>query len=1077
MPLCLVARAPYSTDGVVEIAQWGKLGNEGDERVEMKPVTAPCSLVRRRLRLQPVFLPEGTPLVISSMRAFGGGILRVRSGDIDGQARTAIGDHGLLHPDAWPSTEGSSTPGALGAARVVTGLRADSAAALTIPANARRARLWWGTSEYVAKFERDGLWGATWVDAELLPHQVAVARHVLSSPSVSHVLADEVGLGKSVEALMIWSALSTQDPSLRTIVCAPRALIPQWCFEVRARAQHRPLARRFADLPRVFVDRAPTTASALDDDDLRRLIVMDPETLRSLKDLYPCDLLIVDEVHLLNDEQRAAVERIARGAQHTLLLTATPSDTRRNYGAVATRAAPLSWALRVVDPKSPTASGDGWDDWLNHARELAGIADDALAGRASPERFWGEACRLAEARGLELPTPDKESISAAFRRLTPFERLIRTRRGALPVELLPQRLLSTHPIDYRTEELTLLKRIGGRGHRGPLSRRASSSWRAVAKEAALLDVDGRRLLRELGSVDSRVEALIDLLASIWRVDRARKVIIRADYAPTRDHLVTLLAGLLARGALRESSQDELDAWRAVGPLGAVSIVEKSQATLLDLLASAGGRGLESSMLHHVAAFEDSSTAGTPLLIAGDEAAVGLNLQGVATDLVFFELPWRPLVVEQWIGRLDRLGRRPDRTVRLHVFRHAASPDAKLLMAYERLGLFSRSFRSAEDDERIAQAIDLAVEAGDWSPVLELVADVASIDAGEETSDSVLDLPLPEALTSGGEVLAGERFLEALRASGFAVERRESSKVSDISWPTPPRRIQDAVALREVRSALRPKSSGTPHLAVDARRRWRRGAVDFLSPRHVLVRELQDDFAQDACIAAGSFRCQPSSTLPLGSYLLVLGRTYPAAGAQLALWATGVLEVLGTAQEDRALVHEYSTLASGLERAFMSAEPPQVSRGLWRVSTTTRDLGERLDAAQMEVAVDAITGADPSPSPAPLEDWIVLAEAALSLEAKTLKEEEDELHSDVARALCNAAAYAGCRARGILARRQREVAATSASIPQFRAARKHALELAEEVFRRLGDLPSHGEDARCEALRVRGVAAYSLLVAP
>src|SRR5688572_28234086 len=124
MPICLVARAPYSAEGVVAIAQWGKFSEAGNAYIEVKPLPGACSLPSRNLGIRPVSLPEGAPLMIANMMAFGGGILLARSTSITGQIRTAGGELGVLAQDAWPSTEGASTPGALGAARLVSGLRA-----------------------------------------------------------------------------------------------------------------------------------------------------------------------------------------------------------------------------------------------------------------------------------------------------------------------------------------------------------------------------------------------------------------------------------------------------------------------------------------------------------------------------------------------------------------------------------------------------------------------------------------------------------------------------------------------------------------------------------------------------------------------------------------------------------------------------------------------------------------------------------------------------------------------------------------------------------------------------------------
>lgn len=74
----------------------------------------------------------------------------------------------------------------------------------------------------------EGLGGALGVAAEPLPHQLATVRRVLSEAEIRHLISDEVGLGKTVQALMIVNALRFQDPTHRTLVVAPDNLLSQW---------------------------------------------------------------------------------------------------------------------------------------------------------------------------------------------------------------------------------------------------------------------------------------------------------------------------------------------------------------------------------------------------------------------------------------------------------------------------------------------------------------------------------------------------------------------------------------------------------------------------------------------------------------------------------------------------------------------------------------------------------------------------------------------------------------------------------------------------------------------------------
>src|SRR5690348_8248103 len=67
---------------------------------------------------------------------------------------------------------------------------------------------------------------------EILPHQIFTAYSVVSSPKRRFMLADEVGLGKTVEAGMVWQALAQRGNAARTLIVCPAGLTRQWQEEL-----------------------------------------------------------------------------------------------------------------------------------------------------------------------------------------------------------------------------------------------------------------------------------------------------------------------------------------------------------------------------------------------------------------------------------------------------------------------------------------------------------------------------------------------------------------------------------------------------------------------------------------------------------------------------------------------------------------------------------------------------------------------------------------------------------------------------------------------------------------------------
>ena len=208
----------------------------------------------------------------------------------------------------------------------------------------------WRLRSEVMQLRTRGLMGAR---VALLPHQLAIAYKVANREYPRALLADEVGLGKTIEACLIYSALRALDRADRVLVLTPASLAHQWLVE---------LYRRFNELFSVahseLIPQAKAGVAAEDAGsenpfaDASRLIapldwLLEPGRLEQALE-YPWDLVIVDEAHHLTWAPDAvspayrAVEALAGKSQGLLLLTATPlrQGLETEFGL-----------LRLVDPE------------------------------------------------------------------------------------------------------------------------------------------------------------------------------------------------------------------------------------------------------------------------------------------------------------------------------------------------------------------------------------------------------------------------------------------------------------------------------------------------------------------------------------------------------------------------------------------------------------------------------------------------------------------------------------------------------------------------------------------------------
>jgi SNF2 family DNA or RNA helicase len=242
---------------------------------------------------------------------------------------------------------------------------------------------------------------------EPFPYQLEAAARVLRHMQGRAILADEVGLGKTIEAGIVLSELRLRGLAGRVLVLTPAGLVGQWCEE---------LERKFA-LPCVIADRhfeAPPS------DGVQPIVVASlaaarRDRLRGELTAPTWDLVIADEAHRLKNA-RSASAGLARSlrARYMLLLTATPIENR------------LSDLFSLVSLVRPGLLGSAAEFRSRHGR--------------------GDGAQVRNVASLQL----------ALREL-----MVRHRRSEITV-MLPQRLAETIRVNPGAEEAGLYRAISER---------------------------------------------------------------------------------------------------------------------------------------------------------------------------------------------------------------------------------------------------------------------------------------------------------------------------------------------------------------------------------------------------------------------------------------------------------------------------------------------------------------------------------------------------------------------------------------------------------------------------------------
>ncbi len=526
------------------------------------------------------------------------------------------------------------------------------------------------------------LLGAMGVAAFAYPHQIDTVERIATDTACRFLLADEVGLGKTVQAIMAMRALIYgREKGLKAALVVPDDLAEQWQMELLCRTQ----VGREGVVREPYVDTEDTEDEFVGPGgvwlDLCRagLLTSGSVTLNAKR----YDLLLVDEYSKLSQQVRDLVGQAGRSIPNLLLLTATPAlhdeRVRREI-------------FSLLEPDIARTALAQEMDLLDLLQQREIEAEALISGDMSePEQNQAEA---GEARAYYRST---HSL---------FRRVIRTRRADYP-EALPQRLYS--PIVVPTTD-------------GEAKRIA-----ATRKFLALASSEGFQLKadRLLQVACRSPDSLASRLTTLRRPSSALAAAGREIEDATKDPGDAKLDALVDHLAATFHRQPDARVLVVVEDNPSVDYVSKAIEKLLPIKAAQMRRAARQSQAKidvHVSELrevvEPFETGDARVLVAADVASEGHNFQ-FATEIVFYVLPWDPQAVDQWIGRLDRLGGNGPpgkRTVKITPIVSRQSIEAKILEVYEAAGIFSGGIVFDENDWRnLAEAIDSAAygSEADW----------------------------------------------------------------------------------------------------------------------------------------------------------------------------------------------------------------------------------------------------------------------------------------------------------------------------------------------------------------------------
>lgn len=570
-------------------------------------------------------------------------------------------------------------------------------------------------------------------NTQFLPYQFKPVLQFLDSPSRGIVIADEVGLGKTIEAGLIWTELRARQNARRLLIVCPAMLREKWQeelanrFGVRAEivdagellerlqlAKDRP-HEEFALVVSMQGMRPPVAWN----DDKNPATSASAKLARFLSEAEPLlDLVVVDEAHYLRNAHTqthrfaALLRPVTDGL---ILLSATP---------IQLRSTDLFNLLHLLDEDSFPYEWT-YDQSVQANAPIVAMRDRVLREVVSQHDFIEALDEALKLRFLD----DSEQIKFLLAN-PPTDEVLATPRGRAQLaeqldRINPRAKVITRTLKRDVQEL--------RVQREPVTIRAKLSsiertfydrvteavrefcGRSGAPEGFLLTIPQRqmsscmaaacrgwreRLRRSAGDDDE--EMLYELYGGSGEEEKvapgATGELLRVLIAIARD--VGDFEALQAEDSKFSELERHLKQYWLEYPDRKVVLFAFYRNTLYYLqerLARIGVRGavLHGGMDKHDILRQFASADGPTVLLSSEVASEGVDLQ-FSSLVVNYDLPWNPAKIEQRIGRIDRIGQNEAKILIWNLVYADTLDDHVLERLFYRLNIFKTALGSMEE---------------------------------------------------------------------------------------------------------------------------------------------------------------------------------------------------------------------------------------------------------------------------------------------------------------------------------------------------------------------------------------------
>ena len=556
------------------------------------------------------------------------------------------------------------------------------------------------------------------------PHQFKPLLKFLDSPGKRLLIADDVGLGKTIEAGYILRELEAHESIERVLIIVPARLAPKWKRELETRFQEHFDIVKGQDI----INQTQRIRVGRDVDPFHWIVSYEsirPEEVRIAiaETELPIDVLIADEAHRMRNpetlQHKMGATLCQISADTAVFLSATPVQNRLED----------LWHLLRLLSEEEFAEWPLFEEQMKANRDLLqaqrcltvadfqgaqeSVNDFATSPAGKPLTQGAFFSSVSER--LNNPSANRRDIvelQADIGRLSPIGHLFCRTRKAEALTQKPERAASWKRVPFTDEERVIYDSV---------EMCCRATWPGVSDswgfQMSLLMAYRMTASCMPAAMEYFTEKLTRTEASIWSEeieefdgeDDPKKISVWTTDA--RNSFLDLVT--LYRQSVRQDSKlEELTLalekiWTEDDEAGRarrkVVVFSFFRRTLEYLAKELRRREIENRMIHGGISIDDRELAideflesnSVRVLLTSEVGGEGLDLQR-ASVVVNYDLPWNPMVVEQRIGRIDRIGQQAARLVVINLVIENSVEEYILKRLFDKIQIFKDSIGEMDD---------------------------------------------------------------------------------------------------------------------------------------------------------------------------------------------------------------------------------------------------------------------------------------------------------------------------------------------------------------------------------------------